>query len=143
LGVGLTHVGHGERFIAVAGALLGIALYWGISIQVVGPESATLIVASVGAGAVLLFAVPHGVLSQPWPAIGGHLISAIIGVSCVQWIEIPWLAAAVGLAVLAMHYARCLHPPGGATALVAVIGGADIHALETDTAILCYTITLP
>jgi len=131
LGVDLIHVSHGERLIAATGALLGVAACWGISIQFVGADSAALIVASVGAGAVLLFAVPHGVLSQPWPAIGGHLLSAVVGVTCAQWIDSTWLAAsvAVGLAVLVMHYARCLHPPGGATALVAVVGGTDIHAL--------------
>ncbi|MDX8405006.1 MAG: HPP family protein [Mariprofundus sp.] len=131
LGVDLIHVGHGERFIASLGALLGIASCWGISSQFVGPESAALIVASMGAGAVLLFAVPHGALSQPWSAVGGHLLPAIVGVSCAQWIDATWLAGAlaVGLAVLVMHYGRCLHPPGGATALVAVIGGPDIRAL--------------
>jgi len=131
LGVDMIHVSHGERFLAGIGALLGIAICWGISIQFLGPASATLVVASVGAGAVLLFGVPHGVLSQPWPATGGHLLSAIVGVTCAQQIDEIWLAAslAVGLAVLVMHYARCLHPPGGATALIAVIGGGDIHAL--------------
>jgi len=131
LGVDLIHVSHGERFLAGIGALIGIASCWAISIQFVGPASATLIVASVGAGSVLLFGVPHGALSQPWPATGGHLISAIVGVACAQWIDEIWLSAsvAVGLAVLLMHYARCLHPPGGATALLAVLGGEDIHAL--------------
>jgi len=131
LGADMIRVSHAERLIAGIGALLGIAACWGISIFFVGPESATLMLASMGAGAVLLFAVPHGALSQPWPAIGGHLLSAIIGVSCAQWIDVTWLAGsvAVGLAVLAMHYGRCLHPPGGATALVAVLGGQDIHAL--------------
>ena len=131
LGVDLIHVSHGERWLSGIGGLLGIAICWGISIQFVGPESATLIVASMGAGAVLLFGVPHGALSQPWAASGGHLLSAIVGVTCAQQIDEIWLAAslAVGLAILVMHYARCLHPPGGATALVAVIGGEDIHAL--------------
>lgn len=131
LGVDMVHVSHGERFLAGIGALLGIAICWGISIQFLGPLSATLIVGSMGAGAVLLFAVPHGVLAQPWPATGGHLLSAIVGVTCAQQIDEIWLAAslAVGLAVLLMHYARCLHPPGGATALIAVIGGDEIHAL--------------
>ncbi len=131
LGVDMIHVSHGERFLAGIGALLGIAICWGISIQFLGPLSVTLIVASMGAGAVLLFAVPHGVLAQPWPATGGHLLSAVVGVTCAQQIDEIWLAAsiAVGLAVLLMHYARCLHPPGGATALIAVIGGDEIHAL--------------
>jgi len=130
-GVDLIRVSHCERFIAAIGALLGIAGCWAISIYFVGSESATLIIASMGAGAVLLFAVPHGALSQPWSAIGGHLLPALVGVTCAQWIDTTWIAApvAVGLAVLVMHYGHCLHPPGGATALVAVIGGPDIHAL--------------
>lgn len=88
-------------------------------------------VGPMGASAVLLFVVPHGQLSQPWAATGGQLISAAVGVVCAQRIQPPVLAAAaaVSLAVLAMHYARCIHPPGGATALAAVIGGPSIHAL--------------
>lgn len=131
LGVDLIHVSHGERWLSGIGSLIGIAICWGISIQFLGPASATLIVASMGAGAVLLFAAPHAPLAQPWPATGGHLISASIGVSCAQYIDLIWLAGAlaVGLAILAMHYARCLHPPGGATALIAVVGGQDVHAL--------------
>lgn len=131
LGVDMIHVSHGERWLAGIGSVFGIAVCWGISIQFLGPASATLVIASMGAGAVLLFGVPHGALAQPWPALGGHLLSAIIGVTCAQQIDPLWLAAsaAVGLSVLVMHYARCLHPPGGATALVAVIGGEDIHAL--------------
>jgi CBS domain-containing membrane protein len=131
LGVDMIHVSHGERFLAGIGSVLGIAICWGISIQFLGPASATLVIASMGAGAVLLFGVPHGALAQPWPALGGHLLSAIIGVTCAEQIDQLWLAGAVavGVSVLVMHYARCLHPPGGATALVAVIGGDDIHAL--------------
>ena len=131
LGVDMIQVGHIERLIAAIGALIGIASCWMVSQYFVGHASATLIIASVGAGAVLLFGVPHGALSQPWPATGGHLLSAIVGVSCARWVEPTWLAGsvAVGLAVLVMHYARCLHPPGGATALIAVVGGQDIHAL--------------
>jgi len=131
LGADMINVGHGERFFSAIGALLGIAGCWGISLYFVGPQSTPLIIAAVGAGAVLLFAVPGGPLSQPWPALGGYLVSAIVGVTCAQWISATWLAAslAVGLAILVMHYTRCLHPPGGATALVAVIGGPDVHAL--------------
>lgn len=131
LGVDLFHVSHGERSLAGVGGLIGIACCWVISNQFLGPEAAVLMVASMGAGAVLLFAVPHGALSQPWPALGGHLISATIGVSIAKLIAPVGLAAAVavGLAILAMHYARCLHPPGGASALIAVIGGEQVHAL--------------
>ena len=85
----------------------------------------------MGASAVLLFAVPHGALSQPWNVFGGHVLSAIIGVSCAMLFsnEIIAASAAVGIAIGVMHYLRCIHPPGGATALAAVIGGEATHAL--------------
>lgn len=127
----LNQASHTERLLSVAGGLLAIYLLFLLSSALLDPSSSTLMVASMGASAVLLFAVPHGALSQPWPLIGGHLISAAIGVSCAQWIGDPGLAAAlaVGLAIGAMYYLHCLHPPGGATALVAVIGGEGIHQL--------------
>ena len=85
----------------------------------------------MGASAVLLFAVPHGPLSQPWSLIGGHLVSAAIGVSCAKFIPDIFIAAplAVGLAVGIMYYLHCIHPPGGATALSAVVGGSAVHEL--------------
>ena len=89
------------------------------------------IVPSVGASVVLLFAVPHSVLGQLWNVIGCHLISAAIGVACYQWLPSYGIAAgaSVGLAIGAMYYTRCIHPPGGAKALAGVIGGQNIHAL--------------
>lgn len=94
-------------------------------------SGATAVVASMGASAVLLFALPHGQLSQPWPVIGGHCLSAMIGVACARWIGRPDLAAAcaVGLSIGVMHQLKCIHPPGGATALTAVLGGNAIHAM--------------
>jgi CBS-domain-containing membrane protein len=85
----------------------------------------------MGASAVLLFAVPHGALAQPWAVVGGHTVSALVGVSCALLIPHELLAAslAVGLAIGAMYYLRCTHPPGGATALFAVTGGDTIHNL--------------
>ncbi|BCN94207.1 hypothetical protein THMIRHAM_19920 [Thiomicrorhabdus immobilis] len=89
------------------------------------------IIASMGASAVLLFAVPNGPLSQPWPVFGGHLFAAFIGVSCALLIQDPLLAAssAVGLTIGVMYYLNCIHPPGGATALTAVVGGETIHQM--------------
>ncbi len=131
LGVETNDVGHAEKLISTLGALIAIALTMTVSLHVVGGESAMLLVASMGASAVLLFAVPHGALSQPWPLIGGNVISAVIGVSCALFIDNHFVAGpvAVSLAIFAMHYLRCLHPPGGATALVAVVGGPAVHAL--------------
>lgn len=116
-----------------AGAFLGILAVYCVAVAVYGGEengffATVLVVSSMGATAVLLFSVPHGVLSQPWAVVGGHLISAFIGVSCNRFLPtglyLP--AIAVSLAIVAMYYLRCLHPPGGATALTAVVGGSAI-----------------
>ncbi len=134
LGVEGHGVSHAERWVAALGAFLGILATAAISAHFLTVGGTWLMVGSMGASAVLLFAVPHGQLSQPWAATGGQMISAFVGVSCAHWIAapVPAAACAVALAVLAMHYARCIHPPGGATALIAVIGGPDIHALGYD-----------
>jgi len=132
MGVDLLHsLSHTERWVAATGAFCGILATAWISAHYLSVGDTWLMVGSMGASAVLLFAVPHGQLSQPWAASGGQLISAAVGVSCAEAIPEPVLAAAaaVSLAVLTMHYARCIHPPGGATALIAVIGGPSIHAL--------------
>jgi CBS-domain-containing membrane protein len=131
LGVAPDATGHVEKLIAAAGALLAIAATMAVSLHVVGAQGGALLVASMGASAVLLFAVPHGALSQPWALIGGHLVSALIGVSCAMLVSDPYVAGplAVALAIFAMHHLRCIHPPGGATALAAVVGGAQVHAL--------------
>ncbi|SMF95640.1 CBS domain-containing membrane protein [Methylomagnum ishizawai] len=88
-------------------------------------------VASMGASAVILFAVPHSPMAGTWAVLGGHLLSGLVGVACAGWIADPWSAAgwALGLSIFAMHSARCLHPPGGATALYAVLGGEGVRAL--------------
>ncbi len=131
LGIEWREVSHRERIVSTIGAFLGIAAVVLTSRYFLGDEDSYLVIASMGASAVLLFAVPHGALSQPWSVLGGHLFSALIGVTCSLVIPSDLLAAplAVALAVGAMHYLRCIHPPGGATALVAVIGGSEIEAL--------------
>ncbi|MFQ5488992.1 MAG: HPP family protein [Gammaproteobacteria bacterium] len=90
-----------------------------------------LLVASMGASSVLLFVVPASPMSRPWPLVGGHLSASLMGVSCAQYIPDQALAAALAVAgsILAMHFLRCLHPPGGAAALVAVVGGEPIQQL--------------
>jgi len=132
LGVELNPVSHTERLVSTLGGFLGVFSMLVASWLVLGDRSAVyLIVGSMGASAVLLFAVPHGPLSQPWALIGGHTLSAFIGVACAMLVPDLFLAAAlaVGLAIGAMHSLRCIHPPGGATALTAVIGGPAVHAL--------------
>jgi CBS domain-containing membrane protein len=90
------------------------------------------LVAPLGASAVLVFAVPASPLAQPWSVVGGNTVSALIGVLCVQLIDDPALAAgvAVSAAIFAMFALRCLHPPGGAAALLAVL----THASSLDFA---------
>jgi len=131
-GIELHPVSPIERLVSAVGGFLGITLILLVSRAVLGDlQPALLIVGSMGASAVLLFAVPHGPLSQPWALIGGHAVSAVIGVACAAWIPQPIVAAglAVGMAIGAMHVLRCIHPPGGATALTAVIGGPSVQAL--------------
>lgn len=117
---------HIERFLSGAGSLLAIAGVFWISSATLGATHAQLLIASMGASAVLLFALPHSPLSQPWPVLGGHMIAALIGITCYQQIPYIMLAApiAVAAAIVVMYYLRCLHPPGGATALAAATGGA-------------------
>lgn len=131
LGAGTDATGHAEKLISAFGGCIAILLTMWVSAHYLGLQGAVLLVASMGASAVLLFAVPHGALSQPWPLLGGNLISALIGVACAQRFDNVLIAAplAVGLAIAVMHYLRCIHPPGGATALTAVIGGAEVHEL--------------
>ncbi len=120
-----------EVLASTLGGFVGIFLISIISFHFTGASGAALIVPSMGASAVLVFAVPHGKLSRPWALFGGHLVSAFIGVACYQLVPDLFLAAglAVGLAIGAMHLLNCIHPPGGATALAAVIGGSAVNAL--------------
>ncbi|MDX8379585.1 MAG: HPP family protein [Gallionella sp.] len=131
LGVEQNVTGHGEKAISATGGFIGILLIMWVSHYYLGEQGAAMLVASMGASAVLLFAVPHGALSQPWPLLCGNLVSALIGVTVAQSISNTLIAAplAVALAIATMHYLRCVHPPGGATALTAVMGGSQIHAL--------------
>lgn len=122
---------HQEKLVAGLGGFLGILFVTSVTRHFLGADDATVVIASMGASAVLLFAVPHGPLSQPWALGCGHLISAFIGVSCYQLIPDMYLAApaAVGTSITTMYYLRCMHPPGGATALSAVISGPSVHEL--------------
>ncbi len=121
-----------EHWISAAGGLVGMLAVWWISALVLDSQGAVLVATSMGSTAVMLFAAPHGPMSQPWPLVGGHLVSALTGVACAHWLGgEPMLAAslAVALSIAAMYSLRCLHPPGGATALGAVLGGESVLAL--------------
>lgn len=119
------------RLLAVFGAAAGIALTTIVCLQFpVEIKDLPMIVAPIGASAVLVFAVPTSPLAQPWSVVGGNILSALVGVAAAQMIPDTALAGgiAVGGAILVMSMFRCLHPPGGAAALTAVIGSESIHA---------------
>ncbi len=120
-----------EIFWSWLGAFIGIfAVSWlGESLHL---DSSLFLIGSFGASAVLLYGAPQAELSQPRNLVGGHFLSALTGVTmALIFVESPLLAAssAVSLAIAVMHLTRTLHPPGGATALIAVIGGEKVHSL--------------
>lgn len=127
-------LGYKEKIIASGACLAAIfiaaALSRAIGVYPVYP----LLVASMGASAVILFAIPNSPLAQPWPFAGGHLLSACTGVACQRVIPDTVAAAALaaGMSVLLMLLLRCLHPPGSATALAPVLGGEQLKQMGFD-----------
>ena len=114
------------------GAFLGIAAVSYINYNIVEETDLVMVIGSFGASAVLIYGAIKSPLAQPRNLIGGHIISAIIGVTCYQIFSSQlWLASslAVATAIAIMHFTKTLHPPGGATALIAVIGSTKIHDL--------------
>ena len=123
---------YAERLRASIGAAIGIALTGLIGTLCIGPTgSLPLLVAPMGASAVLLFGVTASPLAQPWSIIGGNLVAAFVGVTAARWVGSPLAAAALatGLAFGIMSLLRCVHPPSGAVALTAVLGGPHIASL--------------
>lgn len=124
-------VNHTERLRAGVGACVGILCTSLITVLLVGNTSTIpYLIAPMGASAVLLFAVPSSPLAQPWSIIGGNITAGLIGVTSAMWITDMASAAAVAvsLSIVAMFALRCIHPPSGAVALTAVLGGTSIHA---------------
>jgi CBS domain-containing membrane protein len=115
-----------ERLRATAGALLGLLLAGVLAHALLPAGGATpWMVAPIGASAVLVFAAPASPFAHPWAVAGGNTLSALAGIACVQLLGGgPGAAAcAVALAIAVMFALRCLHPPGGACALLVVLGG--------------------
>ncbi len=124
-----------ERWRAAFGAALGILVAGGVSRWVGGNLGIVpWLAAPLGASAVLVFAVPGSPLAQPWSVIGGNTLSAFVGLACARAIGDTASAAAVAVAgaIAVMFLLRCLHPPGGATALLAVL----MHATDPRFALL-------
>ena len=114
------------------GAFFGIFAVSYIDQKVLQGTDLVMVIGSFGASAVLIYGAIQSPLAQPRNLIGGHIISALIGVSCYRLFpEQIWLASslAVATAIAVMHMTKTLHPPGGATALIAVIGSNKIHSL--------------
>lgn len=114
------------------GALLGIAAIAAIHYRLLAGTGLILVIGSFGASAVLVYGAVRSPLAQPRNLVGGHVVSAAIGVAAFRLLGGEgWAAAsaAVATAIAAMHATKTLHPPGGATALIAVIGGESVHRL--------------
>ncbi|MBF0145010.1 MAG: HPP family protein [Magnetococcales bacterium] len=121
-----------ELFWSWCGAFLGIGCVALLHEKWFVAHDLILIIGSFGASAVLIYGAITSPLAQPRNLLGGHLVSGMVGVAVFQLGgQIPWLAAAlaVSLSIVAMQITRTLHPPGGATALIAIIGSDQIHAL--------------
>ncbi len=119
-----------QQAVSCLGAFFGLSFTAWFCHSVLGASSLWLI-APMGASAVLLFAVPSSPLAQPWSILGGCIVSALVGVSCARWLgHSGWVAGlAGGLAIGLMFALRCLHPPGGAVALSAVLAGEPVAQL--------------
>lgn len=121
-----------EIFWSWIGAFLGIVSVAYINFNLLEKTDLILVIGSFGASAVLIYGAIKSPLAQPRNVLGGHVFSAVIGVASYQLLgSHMWLAGAVAVAtaIAFMHATKTLHPPGGATALIAVIGSEKIHSL--------------
>lgn len=121
-----------EHLWTFLGAFTGIALIGYLNSEVIEFHDNLFLIGSFGASSVLIYGVINSPLAQPRNLIGGHLVSAFIGVT-VQLLlphqQILAAALAVSSSIVAMQITKTLHPPGGATALIAVIGSAKVKSL--------------
>ncbi|MDO6803241.1 HPP family protein [Wenyingzhuangia sp. 1_MG-2023] len=127
-----TLIDYKEHFWSFLGAFVGIALIGFFQSHVLTKIENVFLIGSFGASCVLVYGAIQSPLAQPRNLIGGHVISAIIGVTVFKIVpDIVWINAplAVALSIVAMQITKTLHPPGGATALIAVIGSEKIKAL--------------
>ena len=127
-----TLVDHREQFWSGLGALVGIGLIAFIQSQILDKNANVFLIGSFGASSVLIYGAIQSPLAQPRNLIGGHVVSAIMGVTVYKLLpDIIWLTAplSVALSIIGMQVTKTLHPPGGATALIAVTGSAKITAL--------------
>ncbi|QOG04206.1 HPP family protein [Flavobacterium sp. MDT1-60] len=127
-----TLVDYKEHFWSFLGSFVGIGILAYIQSIHFSGNDAVYLIGSFGASSVLVYGIIQSPFSQPRNLIGGHLVSALVGVTVHKLApDIIWIAAplAVSLAIILMQITKTLHPPGGATALIAVIGSDKIKAL--------------
>ncbi len=126
-----TLVDYKEHFWAFVGSFIGIGTISYIQSQSLPVSDVVYLIGSFGASSVLIYGVIESPLAQPRNLIGGHLVSAVIGVTVQKFVPELWFAAplAVSLSIVLMQITKTLHPPGGATALIAVTGSAELKSL--------------
>ncbi|MDD1630671.1 MAG: HPP family protein [Methylococcaceae bacterium] len=119
------------KLLSVVSCFIAILVVAWITHKFSATAAYPIMVASMGPSAVMLFIIPHSPLVQPWPLVGGQLVSALVGIWSAQVISDMALASAcaVGLSVFIMLLLRCLHPPGAATALIPIMAGDPITSL--------------
>src|SRR6186997_2153733 len=121
-----------EHLFTFLGSFVGIGLIGFLNSQHLHANDNMFLIGSFGASSVLIYGIINSPFSQPRNLIGGHLISAIIGVTIHKLIpQELWLACAisVSLSIVLMQMTKTLHPPGGATALIANIGSEKIKGI--------------
>ncbi|ASS49402.1 MAG: HPP family protein [Candidatus Fluviicola riflensis] len=127
-----TLVDYKEHFWSFIGAFVGIGIIAFVQSYTLTKDENIFLIGSFGASSVLIYGAIQSPLAQPRNLVGGHVISALIGVTVYRFIpDVIWLTApmAVAFSIVAMQVTKTLHPPGGATALIAVIGSEKIKAL--------------
>ena len=127
-----TLIDYREHFWAFVGSFIGLGLISLLQFKVFTPQDYVFLIGSFGASSVLVYGVIESPLAQPRNLIGGHVVSAIVGVTIQKLLpDLIWIAAplAVSLSIIMMQVTKTLHPPGGATALIAIAGSEKVKEL--------------
>lgn len=127
-----TLVDRKEHFWAFLGSFIGLGTIAYLQYKAFPEQDLVFLIGSFGASCVLVYGVIQSPLAQPRNLIGGHVVSAIVGVTVQKLVpDLLWLSAplAVSFSIVFMQITKTLHPPGGATALIAVTGSPEIKAL--------------
>jgi len=124
-------VSHREVWVSAAAAFVALFFVGAVSYFLLEKSGVPYIFASMGASAVLIFVIPTSTMNRPWALFSSHILAACIGTTCALYITHQLLAIALAIAaiIVVMHYFRCIHPPGGATALLIVLASDEVHAL--------------